>query len=78
VAAGLIGSILRWLFDHIVEPIWGWLVELVEHHLVKMGLVWLFTQHYVLMGMDFPIWVWMVVLALAVILVVVLIAWWID
>jgi hypothetical protein len=70
---GLIAGIGSWLLEHLAEPIWGWLVELVEHHLVKMVLVWLFTQHYVLMGMDFPIWIWMVMLALAVILVV---AWW--
>ena len=41
-------------------------------------LVWLLTQHYVLMGMDFQIWVWMV-LALAVIIpVVILIARLVD
>ena len=41
-------------------------------------MVWLLTQHYVLMGMDFQIWVWMV-LALAVIIpVVILIARLVD
>jgi hypothetical protein len=51
----------------------GWLGWLVEH-LVEEALHWLVKQHLVLMGMDFPIWIW-VVLALAVILVVVLNAW---
>jgi hypothetical protein len=64
---GLIGGIWGW-----VERWLAWLVD----RLVEMFLVWLF-KHYVLMGMDFQIWVW-VVLALAVIPVVVLIAWLVD
>jgi hypothetical protein len=60
----------------LIGGIWGWVERWLVEHLVEMGLVWLF-KHYVLMGMDFQIWVWMV-LALAVILVVVLIAWLVD
>ena len=57
----------------MIGGIWSWLVEHLLERAGEEGLVWLLKQHYVLMGMDFPIWVWMVVLALAVILVV---AWW--
>jgi hypothetical protein len=60
----------------LIGGIWGWVERWLVEHLVEMGLVWLF-KHYVLMGMDFQIWVWMA-LALAVILVVVLIAWPVD
>jgi hypothetical protein len=60
----------------LIGGIWGWVERWLVEHLVEMGLVWLF-KNYVLMGLDFQIWVWMV-LALAVILVVVLIAWLVD
>ena len=58
--------------------------RLVEHLLVEKGLGWLVEQHLVLMGMDFPIWIWIVLAlaALAGIPVAVqiagLIAWWIQ
>jgi hypothetical protein len=72
--------------------IWGWLVEhigrclvdhLVVHHLVKMGVIWLFNQIWMgviwlfilaLVGLRtiwvwlVDHWVWLVVLALSVIL----------
>jgi hypothetical protein len=49
VTAGLIWRILEW-FER-------WLVEHVGEHLGEEGLVWLLTQRYVMLGMDFPIWV---------------------
>jgi hypothetical protein len=58
LTAGIEGSFWRWLIEHIGE----------------MRLVLLLKQHYVLMGMDFQIWVW-IVIALAL---VVLIAWLLD
>jgi hypothetical protein len=51
----------------------GWLVDWLLEHLALKGTVWLLKQHLNLVGLDLPIWIWMV-LALAAILVVV--DWW--
>jgi hypothetical protein len=55
---GVGGWVERWLLEHLGE------------HFGKKGLVWLLTQRYVLMDIDFPIWGW-IVIAIAAILVVV-------
>jgi hypothetical protein len=62
----------------LIGGIWGWFERWLVEHLGEMGLVWLLKQHYVLMGLDFQIWVWIVLALAVVILVGVLIAWLVD
>lgn len=59
MSVGLIGDVLEWLER--------WLFEEIGKHLGLEGLKWLLKQPFV----GFPIWAWLAVLALAVILVVV-------
>jgi hypothetical protein len=68
----MIGGIWSWLVEHIGR----WLDDLVVHHLVKIGVIWLFSQVWMdVIWLFNQIWVWLVdhwvwpvVLALAVIL----------
>ena len=60
----------------IEGSVWRWPLEEIGKHLGLEGLKWLLKQPFVLMGIDLPIWAWM--LALPVILVVVVIAWRLD
>jgi hypothetical protein len=60
----------------LIGDIWRWVEHWLFDRLFEMVLAWLLT-HYVLASIDFQIWVWLV-LALAVILVVMLIAWLVD
>jgi hypothetical protein len=63
MSVGLIGDIWRWLER--------WLVEHIGEHFSKEALVWLLTRHYVMAGLDFEIWVWILI----ALVVGVLIAW---